>query len=274
MSEQAGAPSYDTELRGIAVFVAIAHTTGISGAAQRLGLSKSTVSNRLRTLEEHLGVQLLERTTRTIGLTPAGKDYLARCEDILEAAQAAGRTAAAAVAAGSAMRLLSVGLVRIGLAPVFGPALLAAALVDLAEPHPDVTVDPRIFDRPAHLEADGVDVVVASGQREPGRGIRCLGPFAQVVVCAPEGRGVQAPGPLSVVLPLVRAGLGSATVPRFLVAADLAEGRLLAEEEGPPLHMHLRYEPARLTSAGAALVHHLFMCSRDIQWADEEAAAP
>jgi DNA-binding transcriptional LysR family regulator len=272
MSEHPGDPSYDTELRGIAVFVAIAHTSGISGAAQRLGISKSTVSNRLRHLEEHLGVQLLQRTTRTIGLTPAGKDYLARCEDILEAAEAAGRTAAAAVVAGSARRPAAVGLVRIGLAPVLGPALLAAALVDLAEPHPDVTVAPQIFDRPAHLEADGVDVVVAMGQREPGRGIRCLGPFARVVVRAPEGRGIQAPGPLSVVLPLVRAGLGSATVPRFLVASDLAAATLLAEADRPPLHMHLRYEPARLTSAGAALVHHLVMCSRDVQWADEEAA--
>ena len=271
MSKQARSPSYDTELRGLAVFVAIAHSTGISGAAQRLGISKSTVSNRLRSLEEHLGVQLLERTTRTIGLTPAGKDYLARCEDIVEAAEAAGRTASAAVGTDGPGYGPAAGVVRVALTPVLGPTILTAAMADLAEPHPNLTVAPRVFDRPVHLEADGVDVVVAPGQREPGRGIRCLGPFAQVAVRAPEGRGIQAPGPLSVVLPLVRAGLGSAVVPRFLVASDLADGTLLAEGEGAPLHAHVRYEPSRLTSAGAALVHHLFMCCRDIQWADEAA---
>lgn len=76
-------------------------------------------------------------------------------------------------------------------------------------------------------------------------------------------------------LSFARAGLGSALVPRSLVAHDLATGRLVAEEAGPGLHLGLRYDPARLTKAAATLCHHLTMASRDVQWADEAVnAAP
>ena len=63
MSKQVRSLPYDADLRGVAAFVAIAHSTGVSEAARRLGVSKSTVSNRLRALEQQIGVQLLNRTT-------------------------------------------------------------------------------------------------------------------------------------------------------------------------------------------------------------------
>jgi DNA-binding transcriptional LysR family regulator len=59
----------------IPIFVAVIEHGGFTNAAQVLGISKSAVSKRIRQLEQHLGVKLLQRTTRKISLTEAGEHY-------------------------------------------------------------------------------------------------------------------------------------------------------------------------------------------------------
>jgi DNA-binding transcriptional LysR family regulator len=71
------------------LFVAVAKTRSISGAARALAMPLATVSRRLATLEQRLGLQLLTRTTRKVELTEAGARYFERCRAILEAAEAA-----------------------------------------------------------------------------------------------------------------------------------------------------------------------------------------
>lgn len=61
---------------------------GISAAANRLGVRKSTVSRRLDALESRLGVRLLERTTRRLRLTEAGREYHAQCARLVAEARA------------------------------------------------------------------------------------------------------------------------------------------------------------------------------------------
>ena len=61
-------------LASINAFVQVADTGGFSAAARRLNVSKATVSDQVRALENALGVRLLNRTTRRVSLTEAGRD--------------------------------------------------------------------------------------------------------------------------------------------------------------------------------------------------------
>src|SRR5579884_4015781 len=66
------------DLRDLKAFVAIAHRKSFRRAALDLGVSVSSLSTRMRTLEQTLGVGLLHRTTRSVGLTEAGERLMAR----------------------------------------------------------------------------------------------------------------------------------------------------------------------------------------------------
>ncbi|MDC0706928.1 LysR family transcriptional regulator [Stigmatella sp. ncwal1] len=69
------------------LLVEVVATGGITAAAERLGLRKSTVSRRLASLEARLGTRLLERNTRRLRLTEAGRDYHAHCARLVAEAQ-------------------------------------------------------------------------------------------------------------------------------------------------------------------------------------------
>ena len=73
------------------LFTEVVATGAITAAARRLGLRKSTVSRRLSALEERLGSRLLERNTRGLRLTDAGRAYHARCVRIVAEAREANR---------------------------------------------------------------------------------------------------------------------------------------------------------------------------------------
>ena len=64
-------------------FVAAADTHSFSEAAQVLGLSRAAVSTHVADLERHLSCRLFDRTTRRVGLTGEGMEYLGRCRRIL-----------------------------------------------------------------------------------------------------------------------------------------------------------------------------------------------
>lgn len=64
------------DLDGVVVFLAVAEERGFRAAARRLGITPSAVSQAIRTFEDRLGVALLARTTRSVGLTEAGEQLL------------------------------------------------------------------------------------------------------------------------------------------------------------------------------------------------------
>ena len=66
------------DLRDLRAFAAIAHRKSFRRAALDLGVSVSSLSTRIRALEQTLGIGLLHRTTRSVGLTEAGEQLLAR----------------------------------------------------------------------------------------------------------------------------------------------------------------------------------------------------
>jgi DNA-binding transcriptional LysR family regulator len=71
-------------MKTMATFVKIARAASLSEAARTLGITRALASNHLRQLEDHLGVRLINRTTRQLSLTEAGADYLEFCMRMLQ----------------------------------------------------------------------------------------------------------------------------------------------------------------------------------------------
>ena len=83
------------ELEQLRIFLAVAECESFSAAAKKLYISHSTTSRTVAALEEELGVELLRRGNRVLGLTPAGETLRTEAEDLLRhAEEAAARTRA------------------------------------------------------------------------------------------------------------------------------------------------------------------------------------
>ncbi len=138
------------------IFVRIIEDGGISASAQRLNLSKSVISRRLRALEERLGVELLTRTTRAQRLTSAGQTFYKRCVQILADLDEAES------AVSHASTVLS-GIMRITAPLYFGQYQLAPAIDEFLNLHKDLTIDLDLNDGYANLVDEGFDLAIRVG---------------------------------------------------------------------------------------------------------------
>ena len=107
-------------LKAIETFVRIAQTGSLSKAAQELGMSRALASAHLKQLEDHLGVRLMNRTTRQLSLTEAGQEYLAFSQTTLAAFEEAEQAVSRArdEPRGTLKILASMAFANIHLAPV------------------------------------------------------------------------------------------------------------------------------------------------------------
>src|SRR5260221_968076 len=71
-------------LAGLTALLSVAEKRSFAGAAAELGVTPSAVSQTVRVLEERVGVRLLQRTTRSVGLTEAGERFVARLKPALD----------------------------------------------------------------------------------------------------------------------------------------------------------------------------------------------
>lgn len=272
-----------------AIFASVVEHRSFSAAARALGLSKATVSKAITRLEAHLGASLFHRTSRTLSLTETGRALAPRAAAILAEAVCAEEEASdAARAPKGLVRLaapMTFGLQRV--APAVADFIaehpgisvdlqLDDRSVDLVEQGIDVAlriarlpdsslrarrlmpIRAHVVASAAYLDRHGRPAHPAQlGEHQclcytnlPSQIWRFTGPGGEEVSVRPEGPMRTNSG--EAMLPALRAGLGLALLPDFIVGADLASGALaevLADWSAPPIALHLVTPPNPLRPA-------------------------
>lgn len=143
-------------LSGVCVFVAAARADNFTQAAERMGLTKSSVGKTIARLEHRLGVKLFHRTTRLTRLTADGEAYLTACTAALD------EITAAQAALSSNNRVLS-GRIHMNMPVAFGRRVLLPALIEITRPHPGLSLSLTFTDATSDLLQDDVDIAIRFG---------------------------------------------------------------------------------------------------------------
>lgn len=252
------------DLARIRAFMQVYDAGGFSAAARANGRSKALLSKYVTDLEDHLGVRLMNRTTRKLSLTEAGEAYYREASQLLGQLEDLDATIADQSAEAR-------GLLRISAARNFGETSLAPALFKFITDHPDVTLDLRLEDRFVDLVDEGIDVALRIGSMPDSslivrkiaetRMVLCGSPALIKTLGVPKNvealrnlpaiidtniqgqanwrfevngkkTSVQVSGPVRVNSPVAATqaaidGLGFALLPSYLADSVIAEGRLV-----------------------------------------------
>ncbi len=139
----------------IVVFNALATGGSLTQAAEMLKVSVSHVSKQLHSLEEDLGVQLINRSTRTRTLTEEGKHYAEYCAQIVSLIQEADTLV-------TDTRDEMSGHIRLGLSRSFATLHIIPALDKLQKKYPQLTIDVSLFDHKVDMLAEEIDLWVTT----------------------------------------------------------------------------------------------------------------
>lgn len=262
-------------LTEIETFARVVECGSFSLVARERRQTPSAISKQVAALEQRLGVVLLQRSTRSLSPTDAGRRYYLKCQVILEAladAEGAVREQQRGV----------VGHLRVTATVGFGRIMIAPRLRRLLDAHPRLTIDLHLSDNLVNLIEDGIDVAIRTGEpRDSNMVARPIGVARQMLVAAPaylqrhpapqqpadlarhnclvhllvnppnEWRLEGAAGGVAVTVggnlrastsealrEAVLAGLGIGLGPSWMYGEDLAQGRvqrLLPDYQPPPL---------------------------------------
>ncbi|NKI57947.1 LysR family transcriptional regulator [Labrenzia sp. PO1] len=238
-----------TTLAHLETFVEVASLGSFAAAARQLDLPRSTVTARIKALEEELGVALFQRTTRQVRLTVEGEAYREKVQPALRDLEEAGEQLKSAQA--------PQGMVRMSV-PVDLPLdVLAEAMASFNLRYPEVRVEVHVSDRPVDLTGERFDFALR-GNRVASESVivRKIASSFLVLVARPElmeeasfdelltsgrvidpaevleeaGQGVGAPvyrtRNLQLALALVLNGGVAGILPKSMCAEFLADGRL------------------------------------------------
>jgi len=141
------------DLNGMSLFVKVVESKSFSEAAEKLEISPSAVSKKISRLEDRLGVQLLNRTTRRLGLTEAGAAFYERSARILTEVEEA-------EALVSTLRKAPHGLLRVAVPMLLGQMQIAPLAAPFLTRFPDMRLELVFMDRAADLIEEGLDVAI------------------------------------------------------------------------------------------------------------------
>ena len=279
------------KLAEMRTFEQVAAHESFAGAARALGISPSSVSKQIRTLEDRLGVRLIHRTTRRVTLTQAGRVYFERAQKILGEVDDLELVV-------RGLHSEPRGTLRVSAPQDFGRFYLCEAVGAFAAEYPHLRIEFEMTDRKVDVVEEGFDVAVRVAKLPSSTLVmRRLGTCPRVLCASPaylEAYGtpdspaalashncieydyaesnawtfrsaggrrhtVSATGRLRAnsawtLRALALAGQGIALVPCFLVHEDLAEGRLvrvLADVLDADLDVMALLPPGRKVSAKA-----------------------
>jgi LysR family glycine cleavage system transcriptional activator len=247
-------------LNALRAFEATARHLSVKNAADELCVTPGAVSQLVKTLELHLGVQLFRRVNRGVFLTDAGQAYLPPVRNAFR--QISDATQKVAVPA-------ETGLLTVSATPFFASAWLVPRLKSFQDAHPDIDLQVLTSNALADFSRDGVDVAIRHGMGQyPGLASQRVLTVEMVPVAAPalvvehgkpkepadllqwprvndadrkgwrlwfEAQGIEDAGPArgpsfddaGLLLQAVLAGQGAALLPAAMMVPEIAQGRLV-----------------------------------------------
>ena len=276
------------------VFAKVVETHGFSAAARELGISRSAVSKSVSQLEENLGAQLLNRTTRFVSPTETGAAYYDRAITILAELDSADAMV-------HDLQGTPRGSIRLNAPMSFGTLHLGSALADFMKMYPGVRVEATLNDRFVDPVAEGFDLTIRIGdladsslvakKLAPARRVLCAAPDYLKKHAQPEkpvdlkyhnclhygylitGNTWHLEGPdgkhrvlingslcsnnAEIILAGALKGDGIALLPTFIAGSELQEGQLvsvLPDYQAPEINIYALYPPNRHLSAKLRLL--------------------
>jgi DNA-binding transcriptional LysR family regulator len=273
------------KLASLRAFVKVVELGSFSEAGRRLRLSRSAVSKYVADLEDELGVQLLNRTTRRASPTENGQSYFERALTILTDLDAADRSVAH-------LQSTPRGLLRVNAPMSFGTIRLGPVIADFMARYPELQIQLVLSDEQLDPVQEGLDVTLRIAELESSSLVaRKIVPIDRGICAAPDylaRRGTPAhpsdlrnhncltygflstgnqwklSGPdgdhwiapswtlcannAEVLRDAAVKGCGIAVLPDFIAEKDLASGvlrRIMADYKAPPLALHAIYPPTR-----------------------------
>lgn len=167
------------DLNDIAIFARVIEAGSFTAAARLIGTPKTTVSRRIAALERELGVRLLQRTTRSLSMTDAGRLYYE------EASQALRRIEEANIRLAEA-RAEPAGTIRISAPVGFVSHFLADTIFEFMATYEKSRVELRLTDEKLNLIDNGIDLAFRTGTLEDSTLIaRRLGPTYRLLCASP-----------------------------------------------------------------------------------------
>jgi DNA-binding transcriptional LysR family regulator len=167
-------------LTGLIAFARAGSLGSYTAAARSLSVSPSAISKSIQRLEQHLGISLFTRTTRSLTLTTEGRDLHERALRLLRDAEEIEQAAKTA-------RAEPAGTLRIATSLPIGLHLIAPALPLFRRLHPKVTIDLRLSDHMIDLIEEGIDLAVRIGDLADSRLLsRRLAPHRLCCYASPE----------------------------------------------------------------------------------------
>ncbi|WP_225764211.1 LysR family transcriptional regulator [Inquilinus sp. Marseille-Q2685] len=247
----------DLTLSELAALGAVATQRSFRAAAAELGLSPSSLSHRVASIERRLGVRLFNRTTRSVAVTEAGEQFLARIQPAL-------REIAEAVETVNRFRDTPAGLLRLN-SSEGGSARILPIVLDFMAANPEMRVDLVTEGRMIDIVAAGFDAGIRLAEAVPQDMVSVpLGiDEAMIVVAAPgylEARGVpRAPADLFA-HECIRARLPSGAILRWEF-----------EHQGEEIRID---PPGRLTIGSPELSHQAAVAGAGLAFVSARTAAP
>jgi LysR family transcriptional regulator for bpeEF and oprC len=167
------------DLNSLRVFVRVAHLRSFKAAAASLGLTSSAVSKAITRLEAEVGVGLLQRTTRSVGLTEDGAAFFENCQQILGEIERAENLLSRATVG-------PYGRLRVHTTEGFGRRVVMPLLQRFLDQYPSLTVSAELSDRAVDIANEGFDVDVQIGEVADSRVVaRKLGHVSFITCASP-----------------------------------------------------------------------------------------
>lgn len=170
-----------TLFNGITIFVEVINSGSFTSAANRTGHSTSYMSKEINKLEARLGIRLIQRTTRSLALTPEGEIYFQQCQQIIGAAEEAENLI-------TGKQLQPKGTLRVSCPTSFGVIQMQGVFAGFMDEYPDINLELDLSNRKVDLVSEGIDISIrATKQLEDSSLIsRLLLTSSSVTLAAPE----------------------------------------------------------------------------------------